>query len=136
MTRNLIAFKGTDTLIRILGLVFRTLVLGFLGFELIALQTFDVNASEPFKIQLPDTIKNINEIKQKFGADTDAFYENLPKGVWLDENKKRVLVVAVVKDQKAKPRDLEFLLLSDIDDLILSHIGKIPKYDLKKIPFN
>jgi len=135
MTRNLIAFKGTGILIRILGLVFRTLVLGFLGFELIALQTFDVNASEPFKIQLPDTIKNINEIKQKFGADTDAFYENLPKGVWLDENKKRVLVVAVVKDQKAKPRDLEFLLLSDIDDLILSHIGKIPKYDLKKIPF-
>ena len=77
MIENPIVFKEAHIAVRTLGLIFRVLILGFLGFELIVVQTIDANASELFKINLPDT-KTIGGVKQKFDADTDAFYENLP----------------------------------------------------------
>ncbi|MBU05875.1 MAG: hypothetical protein CL877_08010 [Dehalococcoidales bacterium] len=84
------------------------------------------------KIPMPDTA-TVDQFKQKFGADRDAFYRYLPRGVWRDGE--TLLVVAYVKDEKGSPRQLELLMLSDLDDLILGHIGNIPKYDLRQIPF-
>ena len=126
--------KAEHIFVRSYWMILSVLILGFLGLELIVLQAIDANAAEPFKIRLPETA-SVDEVKNEFGTNTEEFYENLPRGLWLDVAEKRILVVAVIVDKDASRDDLEFQLLSDLDDLILSHIGEIPQYELDKIPF-
>jgi hypothetical protein len=101
---------------------------------LIALNAYGVYANELFEIKSPanETLKGL---EKKFGKNTNQLFENLSKGLWLDNDEGRVIVVAVLENTEISKDDLEAELYLEIDNLILAHIGNIPKFIVGEIPF-